>query len=98
MKIYADINDKNEIIGFYQDDIHKNIPATSVLITEEIRQQYLSNQGKYILVDGQLVDAPPKEPGPPPPKTEIELLQESTAKSSADLQAFMDYFFTKFPE
>lgn len=62
IKYYADTNINNELIGYYNDDVHSSIPTTCVEITEAQWQNALGiNANK--LVDGSLVYV---EPTPDP--------------------------------
>jgi hypothetical protein len=57
-KIYAAYADNGEISGFYRDDIHTVIPENTIEITAEQWEDCLTSHYKYLIVDGELVEAP----------------------------------------
>jgi hypothetical protein len=57
-KIYAAYAENGEIAGFYRDDVHSVIPDNTVEITAEQWEDCLTSHYKYIIVDGELVEAP----------------------------------------
>ena len=42
---YLEYNNEGEIIGFYSDQIHTNIPINSISVSSEEWQDCLNNQG-----------------------------------------------------
>lgn len=59
--------DDNRVLGFYDPEIHTNIPGPNFVITDEVWMAYLSDQGSYQVIAGQLVYTP-VIPDPPTPE------------------------------
>ncbi len=59
---YAQYDLQGNIIGFYVDDIHDNIPDNTIKITEHQWQDCLQNPGKWVVANGSLQLAPEPDP------------------------------------
>lgn len=55
---YVNGDANGNIIAFYSDDINENIPSNAVRITDEQWKDAISNIGKYIISNAQMVLAP----------------------------------------
>ncbi|MBQ7262464.1 MAG: hypothetical protein IJR14_01975 [Synergistaceae bacterium] len=71
-----------EILGFYHTDIHDTIPSPSIELTEEQWQQALL--GGWLIKNGGLVEAPPREP------TKAELVAALTREYEPQFAALRD--------
>jgi len=54
--IFAVHDDAGEIIGFYRDDLHKDIPAPNVEISEEAWREHISGAKSYRVEGGRLIE------------------------------------------
>ena len=59
---YAQYDQDGNIIGFYLDTIHSNIPPNTIKITQNEWIDCISNQGKWIVIKGKLQLAPQRDP------------------------------------
>lgn len=59
---YAQYDENGNIIGFYDDRIHSEVPPNSISITDIQWRDCINNPGKWIVVNGELQLAPPKDP------------------------------------
>lgn len=76
------------IAGFYPYDIsYACIPEPNIEINEEQHQLLINNQGKYIVKDGLIDDAPVPEP-----PTVEELLTFARQKRESALQSMADKY------
>ena len=59
---YANINENNKILGWYDDLVHKNIPTPNIEVTDEVWQEALNinanyyENGKFIVKDFRTPD------------------------------------------
>jgi hypothetical protein len=49
---YAHINDNNQLLGWYDADIHTTIPTPNIEVTDEVWQDALENNHNKINADG----------------------------------------------
>ena len=52
MKFYAHIDNNNQIIGWYNDEVHDTIPEPNIEVTEEQWSNALDNEHNKIYGDG----------------------------------------------
>lgn len=50
-KIYVDLNENNELNGFYTEGLHNAIPETAIEINEETRDLIISQHKKFKVID-----------------------------------------------
>jgi hypothetical protein len=93
---YAQYDPNNNIIGFFDKDIHETIPNNTIEITDEEWQNLLNHPGKYIvdINEKKLVLAPFQEPSPEEIKQQAikalnrEIIPQLEANDKAFLIAF----------
>jgi hypothetical protein len=88
---YADFDNAGNIVGFYVDHIHSNIPKTAIPITEEDWRVY-SVAPHMFKRDGDIIREKTQEEidaeqaqRPPAPKSRVELLEEENALLALEL-------------
>lgn len=91
---YADFDEMGNIVGFYVDEIHDEIPDTAVPIIYDEWQTYLTNTSKWKL-DGDAIREKTQEeiaeaeanrpPSPPREPTETEILGERLFDAETEL-------------
>lgn len=58
MTIHAITDFNNYVTGFYNDEIHANIPAGTIAITKEEHENYFTGSQRAVIVHGRLDLAP----------------------------------------
>ena len=49
---YANINENNKILGWYDDLVHKNIPTPNIEITDDVWRNAINNNHNKVNSDG----------------------------------------------
>lgn len=77
---YAEADAQGNIIAYYTDELNypNGIPKTAITITDEQWADSINNPGKYVVQNGQLVEAAP-------PSAE-ELLEQAKQAKLTELQ------------
>lgn len=78
------------IKGFYPNDVeYSDIPQPLIEINQEQWQELINNQGKYIVQNGELIEAPIIPPKPP---TIDELLDFARQKRESALKSMAEKY------
>lgn len=87
---YVHYND-NKVTGFYDPEIHQSIPEPNFAITDEVWMAYLSDQGSYQVIEGQLVYAPVIPDLPTPEEVQAAALAALDEEYAPQRKMLWDY-------
>ena len=77
--IYANFDNQGNLAGFYDSEIHENIPETAREITSEAHQEFLNNQSK-VKINPETLQV---EELPPPTQEELAIINQQNINAEA---------------
>ena len=77
--IYVNFDEQRNLSGFYDSEIHSEIPETAREITTEVHQAFLDNQGKVKINPATLQI----EELPPPTEEELAIISQQAINAEA---------------